>query len=566
MNAPVAERQQALDARFPEWSGFTLHGALDRAVRDFSGQPYVITDERTWSYADVAAASHRLAQSLLGLGIGGGDKVALIMANYPEFVIAKYAISRVGAVAVPINMLNRKDELEYLLRQSDSSALITMDQFRGNDYLGALDQLAPGWEAHGGGEALPCLKRVIIHPTGEVDERAGTLKLADLINAGDGSGDLPSVAPGDLCDIIYTSGTTGSPKGVMLTHDMLTRTAFGSAYARAFEPGRRIVFALPMYHVFGYGEGMLAVLWVGGAIIPHLRFDAGETLAAIERHRASDALWIPAMSLAVLDAFREQPQDVSSLTSVLASGARAPERVWQALRDELGIAEITTGYGMTETTASTTVTRPDDPMERLLTTNGRMRDVGAAGASGPNGKLVLYRVIDPESGTVLPEGEVGELVARGPGVTAGYYNKPEATATAFDSDGWLRTGDLARIDGDGYVTLAGRTKESYRCGGELVLPTEVEDLLTSQPEVLVAQVVPIPDERMGEVGVAFVVASPGATVDVEALRRLITDRVARFKVPRHFLVVSESEIPTTASGRARKFLLSRLALEKLELQ
>lgn len=566
MNASVADRQQALNARFSEWNGFTLHGALDRAVRDFGIQPYVVTDDRTWTYADVAAASHRLAQSLLGLGIGKGDKVALIMANYPEFVIAKYAISRVGAVAVPINMLNRKDELEYLLRQSDSCALITMDRFRGNDYLGALDQLVPGWEAAGGGAALPCLRQVIVHPTGEVAERAGIVKLADLIDAAETHGDLPSVDPGDLCDIIYTSGTTGSPKGVMLTHDMLTRTAYGSAYARAFEPGRRIVFALPMYHVFGYGEGMLAVIWVGGAIIPHLRFNPAETLAAIERHRASDALWIPTMSLAVLDAFRQQPRDVSSLTSVLASGGRAPERVWQALRDELGIAEITTGYGMTETTASTTVTRPDDPIERLLTTNGRMRDVGAAGVSGPHGKLVFYRVIDPETGAVLPEGGVGELVAKGPGVTRGYYNKPEATAAAFDSEGWLRTGDLGRIDGEGYITLAGRTKESYRCGGELVLPTEVEDLLTSRPEVLVAQVVPIPDERMGEVGVAFVVASSGAAIDVEALRRLVTERVARFKVPRHFLVVSESDIPTTASGRARKFLLSQLALEKLELQ
>lgn len=567
MNASVADRQRALDARFSGWDGFTLHGALDRAVSDFADQPYVITDDRTWTYADVAAASHRLAQSLLGLGIGKGDKVALIMANYPEFVIAKYAIARVGAVAVPINMLNRKDELEYLLRQSDSCALITMDQFRGNDYLGALDQLAPGWEAGGGGEGLPSLRQVIVHPTGELAERAGIVRLADLIDAADAQVDLPSVSPDDLCDIIYTSGTTGSPKGVMLTHDMLTRTAYGSAYARAFEPGRRIVFALPMYHVFGYGEGMLAVIWVGGAIIPQLRFDASDTLDAIERHRASDALWIPTMSLAVLDAFRQKPRDVSSLTSVLASGGRAPERVWQALRDELGIGEITTGYGMTETTASTTVTRPDDPMERLLTTNGRMRDVGAAaGASGLNGKLVFYRVIDPETGAVLPEGAVGELVAKGPGVTRGYYNKPEATAAAFDCEGWLRTGDLGRIDGEGYITLAGRTKESYRCGGELVLPTEVEDLLTSRPEVLIAQVVPIPDERMGEIGVVFVVASPGATIDVEVLRTFVSDRVARFKVPRHFLVVSESDIPTTASGRARKFLLSQLALEKLELQ
>ena len=566
MSASVLERQRALDGRFPEWTPLTLHGALDRAVQDFAAMPYIISDARIWSYAEVADASRSLACALQRLGVGAGDRVALILANYPEFVIAKYAISMAGAIAVPINILNRRDELQYVLEQSGTSALISMDQFRGNDYLNVLDELCPGWETGGGGESLPRLKHVIIHPTGEQPARPDALKLRNMIDSEDVSGALPDVGPDDLCDIIYTSGTTGAPKGVMLTHDMLTRTSYGSAYGRAFEPSRRIIFALPMYHVFGYVEGMLSVVWVGGAIIPQIRFDPKEMLAGIEKYGANDALWIPTMSLAVLDAARLQKYDLSSLTSVLASGGRAPVRIWQSLRHELGIHEITTGYGMTETTASATVTRPNDPDERLISTNGRIRDVGAAGCSGLNGRLVIYRVVDPESGAVLPPGEVGELLAKGPGVTRGYYNKPEATAAAFDKDGWLRTGDLGSVDSDGYVTLTGRTKESYRCGGELVMPTEVEDLLTSQAEVLQAHVVPIPDERMGEVGVAFVVASAGASIDIAALKHLVSGRVARFKVPRHFIVVSENEIPTTASGRARKFLLSQLAVKMLELQ
>lgn len=565
MNPLVSQRQEALLARFPSWPGLTLHGALDLAARDHGHAPYVMTDERTWSYAEIATASARLAASLVRRGIAPGDKVALILANYAEFVIVKFAVSRAGAVAVPINMLNRKDEIAYLLAQSESAAVITMDQFRGNDYLAALDELVPGWQAGAVAEALPHLRQVIVHPTGECAPRPGVQNLGDLIAAGADDAAMPPVAPGDLCDIVYTSGTTGAPKGVMLTHDMLTRTAFGSAYSRAFEEGRRIIFSLPMYHVFGYVEGMLSVIWAGGAIIPQLRFDPHETLAGIARHRASDALWIPTMSLAVLDAAADGGCDTSSLTSVLASGGRAPERVWEELRAVLGIKEITTGYGMTETTASATVTRPDDPPERLLLTNGRMRDVGAAGEGGIDGKLVVYRVVDPASGEVMPAGEVGELVAKGPGVTSGYYNKPEATAAAFDAQGWLRTGDLGRIDAEGYVTLVGRTKESYRCGGELVMPTEVEDLLTSRREVQQAHVVPIADERMGEVGVAFVVPSPDALVDADELQRFIGERVARFKVPRHFLVVDAAVIPTTASGRARKFLLSRLATEILDL-
>ncbi len=563
MMGSVADRQQALRAAMPVWEPRTLHAVLDDTVRATPDRPFVITDDRSWSYAEIAAWSKRLAAGLVALGVAPGEKVALVLANYPEFVAIRYAISRIGAVCVPINILNRCDELRYLLDQSDSVLLVTMDRFRGVDYLDVLDQIAPGWEDSGGGEGLPNLRHVAVLPTGEAPDR-GAARMLYSLEAGGGLAEI-TVDPHAVCDIIYTSGTTGPPKGVLLTHDMLMRTAYGSAYARAFEDGRRILFSLPMYHVFGYVEGLLAVPFVGGAIVPQLRFDAIATLEAIARHHATDALLIPAMSLAILDAAGEGTYDLSRWHAVLASGGRAPERLWQGLREGLGVDEITTGYGMTETTASTTVTRPDDPVERLLTTNGRQRDVGIAGDPQQGGRLVTYRVVDPGTGAVLDDGETGELVARGYGVTQGYYNKPEATAAAFDAEGWLRTGDLGRIDDDGYITLLGRTKESYRCGGEQVLPTEIEDLLTTHADVVQAHVVPIPDERMGEVGVAFVVARPGATLDRSALQTLIAARLARYKVPRHILIVDAAAIPTTASGRARKFLLTEQALQILEL-
>ncbi len=563
MMGSVADRQQALRAAMPVWEPRTLHAVLDDTVRATPDRPFVITDDRSWSYAEIAAWSKRLAAGLVAFGVAPGEKVALVLANYPEFVAIRYAVSRIGAVCVPINILNRCDELRYLLDQSDSVLLVTMDRFRGVDYLDMLDQIAPGWEDSGGGEGLPNLRHVAVLPTGEAPDR-GAARMLYSLEAGGGCAEI-TVDPHAVCDIIYTSGTTGPPKGVLLTHDMLMRTAYGSAYARAFEDGRRILFSLPMYHVFGYVEGLLAVPFVGGAIVPQLRFDAIATLAAIARHHATDALLIPAMSLAVLDAAGEGTYDLSRWNAVLASGGRAPERLWQGLREGLGVDEITTGYGMTETTASTTVTRPDDPVERLLTTNGRQRDVGVAGDPRQGGRLVTYRVVDPGTGAVLDDGETGELVASGYGVTQGYYNKPEATAAAFDAEGWLRTGDLGRIDDDGYITLLGRTKESYRCGGEQVLPTEIEDLLTTHADVVQAHVVPIPDERMGEVGVAFVVARPGATLDRSALQTMIAARLARYKVPRHILLVDAAAIPTTASGRARKFLLTKQALQILEL-
>lgn len=559
----ITRRRAALEMRFAPWNPLTLHGALDAAAVEFGSQPFVITDERQWTYAETVDWSKRIAAGLARRGVRAGDKVAIILGNYPEFVALKYAISRLGAVAVPLNTLNRRDELRYLLEQSDSVLLVTMDSFRGNDYLRALDEIAPGWEQEAGGAALPRLRDIIVFPTGEAEPRAGAALFESL---DDGSGaEEAAIDPASVCDIIYTSGTTGPPKGVMLTHDMVTRTAFGGAYSRAFDDGQRIIFALPMFHVYGYVEGMLAVPWVGGAIIPELRFDAEAMLRAIERHRATDALLIPAMTLALIDAARAGNHDLSSFRFALSSGARAPERVWREITDVLGVSEITTGYGMSETTATTMLTSPDDPFERLLTTNGRPRDVGPAGDPALGGKMVVYQAVDEQTGEPVPVGEIGELVASGPGVTAGYYNKPEATAAAFDRRGWLKTGDLGRLDADGYLTLVGRSKESFRCGGEQVLPTEIEDLFTSVPEIVQAQVVPIPDERMGEVGVAFIVPAPGKSVDLEALKALAADRLARFKVPRHFLIVDESVIPTTASGRARKFLLAEKAMTMLEL-
>ena len=192
---------------------------------------------------------------------------------------------------------------------------------------------------------------------------------------------------------------------------MLTRTAFGGAYARAFEDGHRIIFSLPMFHVFGYVEGLLSVLWVGGAIIPQLRFDADATLAAIERHRSSDALLIPAMTLALLERAEGGRYDLSSQHFALASGGRAPKRIWQEIHDVLGVREVTTGYGMTETTATTTLTLPEDPIERLFSTNGCPRDVGPAGDPSLGGKLVSYEVVDTKTGEPLAVGEIGELVA-----------------------------------------------------------------------------------------------------------------------------------------------------------
>lgn len=559
MLKPLAERQAELESQFPRWEPRTLDQMLDLVAERSPDRPYVVTDDRSYSYLEVKNWSERLASGLAAFGVRPGDHVAVVIANYPEFVALSYAISRCGAVSVPVNYLNRRDELGYVLKQSDATMLITMDKFRDLDYLRALDELAPGWERTGGGKHMSRLKRVVVFPVSGEPMRDDVLSLEELSAVSEKWQPLEARDPQATADIVYTSGTTGGPKGVLLTHDMLLRTAYGSAYGRGFQDARRILFSLPMYHVYGYVEGMLSVLFVGGAIIPQVLFDVVGTLKAIDKHRADDVLLIPTMTLALLDELRENSYDLASLSAVISSGGKAPPEIWQDIFDLMKPEELTAGYGMSETTASTTVTRPDDPIEKLRDTNGRLRDVGVAGDPELGGRIAVYKVVDTETGKELPRGTVGELMVKGPGVTAGYYNKPEATAAAFDEDGWLHTGDLGVLDDDDYITLRGRKKECYRCGGEQVYPLEIEEVLSTHAAVDQAHVVPLAHRRMGEVGVAYVILDKGATAEAQELIDYCSERLARFKVPKHIVFITADELPVTPTGRPRKFLLAERA-------
>ena len=559
---PPAARREELETRFPTWVPRTLDGALDAAAAEFGDRPFVVTDAGTWTYARTVDRVDRIAAGLAALGVTRGDHVAVVLANVADFVALRYAIARLGAVTVPVNVANRTAELGFVLRRSDASVLITMDSFRGLDSLAALDELAPGWETTGGGDAFPELRHVVVRPMGEVAPRPGVRTVDDLA-ASDPWTAGPAGDPADVADILFTSGTTGEPKGVVLTHDMLLRTAYGSTWGRAYTDAHRVVFSLPLFHVYGYVEGLLTVPFVGGAIVLHRTFDPDAILDAIATHRCDDALFIPTMTADVIAAQRARPRDLSSLTHLYSSGGVSPHGIWAEIDAVLAPGETVTGYGMSETTASTTCTWPEDPPERRATTNGRMKRAGVAGDPELDGRLVVYRAVDTATGADLPPGELGELVARGPGVTPGYYRNPEATVAAFDADGWLRTGDLGVVDPDEYVHLVGRTKDSYRCGGEQVVPGDVETVLARHPSVHQAFVVPVPDARRGEVGYAWIVPRDGHAVEPEVLTAWCAEHLARFKVPRHVAGIDVGDVPTTPSGRARKFLLAARAAAAL---
>jgi fatty-acyl-CoA synthase len=557
----VDGRRAALEARFPTWEPTTLDGFLDRCAAEFPDRPMVITDERAVSYADVAAWSRRLADGLVALGVRPGDRVGMLMANHLEFAPVKFAIARAGAVAIPFNYLYRAEELAYVLRQSRCDVLVTMTGFAGLDHLGMLDAVAPGWEA-GRPEALPDLRAVVQLPT-DLPARTGVRTVDELAALGDahpGASDGARGRPDDLGDILYTSGTTGSPKGVMVTHDAVQRTAYASALTRAFEDGRRILFSLPCYHMFGYVEGLLAAMVVGGAIVPRTAFSPADYFAGIERHRATEILCVPTMTVALLEHPDRRTRDLSSVFAILSGAAPAPVWLWEKVRAELGIHEITTGYGMTECGGAMTMTLPEDPLTRHSETVGKPKLAGVAGLPGD---LCVYRTVDPLDGTPLPDGAEGELVSTGPTHMLGFWDKPDETAAAL-REGWVFSGDLGRIRDDGYLQITGRSKELYKSGGELVMPKEIEELLTRHPGVSQAYAVGVPDERWGEVGCVWVVPEPGAELDPDELLGVCREKLARFKVPKHVLVTTADTLPTTPTGKVQKFRLARRAAEVLQ--
>lgn len=553
------DRRNALMAQVPVWPGATLPQLFDKVAAAFPERPAILGPDRCWSYHEVRVASSALAGGLVARGVPAGSRVALIMANHAEFVIAKLAIARAGCIAVPVNFQLRRDEMRYVLGQSGCSAVIAMAEHRGRDYLEDLAALR---------SALENLRHVVIR---EEDHAlpADFLTIAQLARLAGAAEDAAvlqreSVPGADDCsDIIYTSGTTGQPKGAILSHDMLLRAAYSSALTRAFEDGRRIQFALPMYHVFAYVECWIASLYVAGAIIPHAVFDAEAMLDRAERFAATDMVCVPVMTNALIAAARRRGRAPTALNAFFNSGGATVPGVWDDIRNVLGAREIHTAYGMTETTASTVCTFAEDPVERLATTNGRYKLAGAAGDPRIGSLIARYRVVDPQSGEEQPMGCDGELQVRGPVVTRGYYGKPDETRDAFTADGWFRSGDIGRLLEGGFLKLSGRLSETYRCGGEMVMPREIEEVLADYPGLAQALVVGVPDARMGETGCLCIVPQPGAEPDAGAILAFCETRLARFKVPRHTVVLRAEDVPLTVTGRPQKFLLAKLAAERL---
>ncbi|MEE6176117.1 class I adenylate-forming enzyme family protein [Mycobacterium sp. 050134] len=563
MNAidDIRARREALLARFPVWTPRTLGDWLDECAAEFGQRLFVITEANTLTYGEVAQRSRELATGLRALGVRPGDRVGMLMANYSEFVAVKFAIARLGAIAVPFNYLYRRDELAFLLRDSGCRVLVTMSAFEPLDYQGMLDSIVPGWDTAGfherapASDQAPALRHVLVVETDQ-PLRAGAMSLAGLADAGasDRGGPWgPAPAPDAPGDMLYTSGTTGSPKGVLVSHDGVLRTAYASALTRAYEDGRRVLFSLPCYHMFGYIEGLLSVMFTGGAVIMQPRFSAEGYFRGIEQHRATDMLCVPTMAVAMAESPHRAEYDLSSLRALLCGSAAAPTWLWERIERDFGVSEIVTGYGMTECGGAMTLTLPEDPLWRSAETVGRPKFAGAAGVPDIDA-LVTYRVVDPDTGDELPIGSEGELVSAGPATMIGYWNRPADTAAALRG-GWLHSGDLGCVRPDGYLQVTGRSKELYKSGGELIMPKEIEDVLARHDEISQVFAVGLVDERWGEIGCVVVVPVPGAAITEDDVLTVCRQELARFKVPKRVVFYRAEDLPTTPTGKVQKYRL-----------
>ncbi len=467
------------------------------------------------------------ARAHIAAGVGQGDRVAIWAPNIAEWVIAGLGAVTAGAVLVPLNTRYKGVEAADIIRRSGASVLLCVNGFLGNDYVGMLE-----------GQALDC--RIVVLRGASPE---GTTAWADYLAAG-GSVPAEEVAarvaatgPDDLCDLVFTSGTTGAPKGVMVSHSQTLRVFEVWADVVGLVEADRYLVVNPFFHTFGYKAGIIACLLKGATIIPEPVFDVGAVLARIAAERISMLPGPPTLFLSILNDPARDSFDLSTLRVAVTGAAAIPVTMIERMREELTFRTIITAYGLTEATGTVTMCRPEDDPATIALTSGR---------AIPDTEV---RIVD-EDNNELPIGEAGEIVCRGYNVMLGYLDNPEATAETIDADGWLHTGDVGIMDARGYVRITDRTKDMFIVGGFNAYPAEIENLLMGFEGIAQVAVVGVPDERMGEVGMAFIVPRPGVQLELDELSAWARDTMANFKVPRHFRLVDS--LPTNASGKVIK--------------
>jgi fatty-acyl-CoA synthase len=522
--------------------GETIGDNLHRMATRYPASEAVVDvpTGRRWTYEQLDADTDNLASGLLTLGIGKGDRVGIWAPNCAEWVLLQYATAKIGAILVNINPAYRSHELAYVLGQSGIKLLVSAESFRTSDYRAMVDEVRA---------ELGDLEKVIYLGTVDWDgllvagiatsnealtERAATLAFDDPIN------------------IQYTSGTTGFPKGATLSHHNILNNGFFIGEGCRYTEADRVCIPVPFYHCFGMVLGNLACTTHGACIvIPAPGFDPAAALAAVQAEKCTSLYGVPTMFIAELALADFASYDLTSLRTGIMAGSPCPVEVMKRVLSEMHMAEVEICYGMTETSPVSTQTGTDDDMERRVSTVGRVH---------PH---VEIKVIDPETGLVLPRGSHGELCTRGYSVMLGYWNEPDKTAEAIDAGRWMHTGDLAVMDEAGYLNIVGRIKDMVIRGGENVYPREVEEFLYTHPDIEDVQVIGVPDARYGEELCAWLKLRPGSALDAGQVREFCTGKIAHYKIPRYVRVTDE--FPMTVTGKVQKFKMRETSITELGL-
>ncbi|MBC7172544.1 MAG: AMP-binding protein, partial [Polyangiaceae bacterium] len=483
---------------------------------------------------ELAEAARAAAKGFLALGIAHGDRVAIWAPNLWEWVVAAIGAHSVGGVVVPVNTRYKGLEAAYLLRKSRARALVTVNGFLGTDYVALLRD---------SGEETPDLAHTIVL-RGETPR--GAMSFDDFLAGGAAIEDSDAIAraaavrPTDLADILFTSGTTGAPKGVMCTHAQNLRVFRDWSDITGLRAGDRYLIVNPFFHSFGYKAGWLAALMMGATILPEPVFDVDAVLRRITSAKASVLPGAPALYQSILMHPDFAKHDLSSLRLAVTGADIIPVELVQRMRQDLGFTTVITAYGLTETTGTVTMCRESDDIETIARTSGRAIPGVEVRVAGPNGET-------------MPSGEAGEVLVRGYNVMQGYFEAPEETAKAIDTDGWLHTGDVGVLDDRGNLRITDRMKDMFIVGGFNAYPAEIEHTLRRHEAVAEVAVIGIPDARLGEVGMAFVVLKPGASLGEDELIAWSRERLANFKVPRRVRFLEA--LPRNPTGKVTKFML-----------
>ncbi|NNE94944.1 MAG: AMP-binding protein [Acidimicrobiales bacterium] len=521
----------------------TIGQNLARTVERFADREALVVRHQgiRWTYRELWEQIDIVARALVARGFQKGDRIGIWAPNVSEWLLVQYATARIGVIQVSINPAYRTHEVAYVLNQSGCRGLVAATAFKTSDYQTMVAEVR---------DDVPSLEQVVF---------IGTTDWDDLIAA---AGEVSServaeieagLSSHDPINIQYTSGTTGFPKGATLSHRNILNNGYFVAEACGYTHHDRVMIPVPLYHCFGQVMGNLGCTTHGAtAIYPAASFEPLATLEAVADERATSLYGVPTMFIAQLAEESFGSFDLTSLRTGIMAGSPCPIEVMRQTMSEMNMSEVTIAYGMTETSPVSTQTATDDPVEKRVSTVGRVQ---------PH---IEIKVIDPDSGETVPLGTPGEFCTRGYSVMLGYWEDPERTSESIDAEGWMHSGDTAVMDADGYVNIVGRIKDMVIRGGENVYPREIEEFLYSHPKIQDVQVIGVPDEKYGEEIMAWVQVAEGQSLDAEEVREFCRGKIAHYKIPRYVQVTDE--FPMTVTGKIQKFKLRDQAIAELGLQ